>query len=115
MDESLSAINISLAEKPENVTAGLESAFGLDEVSLDGKRTRRYRTITKAPPVFQIYLQRQYFDPTKGDAVINKHFIQLEEKIYLDRFMSAESEDLQKLRIKAWKMDAMLAMYANKK
>lgn len=76
---------------------------------LNGNRTKRFRTITKLPPVFQIYLQRQDFDHDRQDTVINKHHIQLNEVIYLDRFMTLADPELQALRQKAWKLDARLA------
>ena len=107
--EAFSAINISLTEKPKDINAGLDGAFAIDEVMLNGHRTKRFRTITKLPPIFQIYLQRQDFDHDRQDTVINKHHIQLNEVIYLDRFMTLEDPELQALRQKAWKLDARIA------
>jgi ubiquitin carboxyl-terminal hydrolase 25 len=107
-DEAFSFINISLAGKPKDINAGLDSAFAIDSLILNGNRTKRYRTITKLPPVFQIYLQRQDFDQTRQDTVINKHHIQLNNVIYLDRFMTLSSPELQSLREKSWKIDNAL-------
>lgn len=108
-DEAFSAINISLTEKPKDINAGLEGAFAIDEVILDGNRTKRFRTITKLPPIFQVYIQRQDFDHDRQDTVINKHHVQLDETIYLDRFMTIDNPALQGLREQSWAMDTRLS------
>jgi ubiquitin carboxyl-terminal hydrolase 25 len=114
-DEAFSAINISLTEKPKDINAGLDGAFAIDEVTLNGNRTKRFRTITKLPPIFQIYLQRQDFDHDRQDTVINKHHIQLDEVIYLDRFMTLANTELQSLRQKSWKLDSRLSKLKSKR
>jgi ubiquitin carboxyl-terminal hydrolase 25/28 len=95
---------VPLASKPKDITAGLEAEFTLDEIpGSDG--VKRFKTITKLPPVFQIYLQRQDFDHARQDAVVNKHHIQLEDVIYLDRFANP---DLHGVREKSWELDAKI-------
>jgi ubiquitin carboxyl-terminal hydrolase 25/28 len=108
-NELFSTINISLLQKPKTISSGLDSCFSVDEVMLEGKQTRRYRTITSIPPIFQVYLQRQEFDPNRQDTVIVKHHIQLEEVIYMDRFMTLKDKGLHELRERAWKLDSRLS------
>jgi ubiquitin carboxyl-terminal hydrolase 25/28 len=108
-NELFTTINISLLQKPKNISSGLDTCFAVDEVMLEGKQTRRYRTITSIPPIFQVCLQRQEFDPSKQDTVIVRHHIQLEEVIYMDRFMTLEDKGLHELRERAWKLDSRLS------
>lgn len=107
-DEVFSTINISLLQKPKSISAGLDNYFAIDDLTLDNITTRRYCTITNIPPMFQVYLQRQEFDYSRGDTVIVKHHIQLEEVIYMDRYMTLKDELLHERRIQAWKLDARL-------
>jgi ubiquitin carboxyl-terminal hydrolase 25/28 len=106
--EAFSAINISLVEKPKDIDAGLDNAFAIDEVVLDSKSIKRYRTLTKLPPIFQVYLQRQDYDPEKRDTVINKHHIHLNDLIYLDRFTTDDNPERLMLREESWDMDSQL-------
>src|ERR1700753_2462185 len=105
MAEPFSTINIPLSQKPKNVSAGLDNAFTIEDVEFEGKNAKRFRTITQPPPVFQIYFQRQEYDQTRGDAVVLKHHVQLEEVIYLDRFMTLDDQQLHSLRKKSWELD----------
>jgi ubiquitin carboxyl-terminal hydrolase 25 len=114
-DEAFSAINISLAGKPKDIDAGLDHAFAIDTVSVNNNHSKRYRTITKLPPIFQIYLQRQDYDRTRGDSVVNRHFIELNDVIYLDRFMTLSDPALQSLRQQSWAIDAQLAKIRSKR
>jgi ubiquitin carboxyl-terminal hydrolase 25/28 len=107
--EVFSTINISLAQKPTTISAGLDNSFAIDEVTLEGKEAKRFRTITKAPPIFQIYLQRQEFDAVRNDSVVVKHHIQLEEVIYLDRFMTLDNAELHRVREQSWALDSRLS------
>jgi ubiquitin carboxyl-terminal hydrolase 25/28 len=108
LDDSTDIFNtifVPLAAKPKDITAGLDEEFTLDDIPEWGDGVKRYKTITELPPIFQIYLQRQDFDHARQDAVINKHHIQLEEVIYLDRFANPE---LQPLRERSWELDAAI-------
>jgi ubiquitin carboxyl-terminal hydrolase 25 len=102
---------VPLAAKPKDITAGLDEEFTLDDIPEWGDGAKRYKTITKLPPVFQIYLQRQDFDHARQDAVVNKHHIQLEEVIYLDRFANP---DLHRLREKSWELNSKLKKLRSK-
>jgi ubiquitin carboxyl-terminal hydrolase 25/28 len=75
---------------------------------LDSKSIKRYRTLTKLPPIFQVYLQRQDYDAEKRDTVINKHHIQLNDLIYLDRFTTDDNPERLMLREESWDMDSQL-------
>jgi ubiquitin carboxyl-terminal hydrolase 25 len=114
-DEAFSAINISLAGKPKDINAGLDNAFAIDTLTVNNSNTKRFRTITKLPPIFQIYLQRQDYDMTRGDSVVNRHFIELNEVIYLDRFMTLSDPALQSLRQQSWDIDAQLSKFRSKR
>jgi ubiquitin carboxyl-terminal hydrolase 25/28 len=96
---------VPLAAKPKDITAGLDEEFTLDDIPELGDGVKRYKTITELPPIVQIYLQRQDFDHARQDAVINKHHIQLEEVIYLDRFANPA---LHGLRERSWELDAAI-------
>ncbi|KAF2664959.1 cysteine proteinase [Microthyrium microscopicum] len=107
--EIFASINVSLISKPKTISAGLDQSFGIDELESEGKKVRRYRTITKPPPIFQIHLHRQDYDHNRGDSVVLKHHIQLEEVIYLDRFITSSNPELHKVRENSWELDARLA------
>jgi ubiquitin carboxyl-terminal hydrolase 25/28 len=69
---------------------------------MNGEAVQRYPTVTKLPPMLQIYFQRQDFDVQRSESYMINHHVQLEDVIYMDRYISSSKPEVQALRQQSW-------------
>jgi ubiquitin carboxyl-terminal hydrolase 25/28 len=93
---------VNLNEGPTDIYAALDRAFDVEEIELESGPTLRYSTITKLPPIMQLYIQRQGFDIKRAESFILKHHVQLDETIYLDRYVESSNQELLTARKASW-------------
>jgi ubiquitin carboxyl-terminal hydrolase 25/28 len=93
---------VNLNEGPTDIYASLDRSFDAEELDLESGKTFRYATITKLPPIMQLYIQRQGFDAQRAESFILKHHVQLDETIYLDRYVTSSSPALLRARKASW-------------
>jgi ubiquitin carboxyl-terminal hydrolase 25/28 len=96
--EEDNTLYVHLEHKPQDIYSALDFLFGLESVDqADGSKVDRYPTIEHPPPMLQIFLQRHYFDKKEKTSSKIKHHVQLEDTIYMDRYMTP-SPELEVLR-----------------
>ena len=94
--------------KPMDVYAALDNYFDLDEVDNGAKQ---FRTISEAPPILQIHLERNEWDNALQHSIKLHHHVELQETIFLDRYIEApKNSDLTTRRIQSWNFKRQLAM-----
>ena len=88
------SIIVRLFNEPSNIYAALDSYFDLEQVG----QKKRYLSISRPPPIFQIQIDRVGTDQRK-----NNHHIELVETLYLDRYLEEDTNPaLMQRREKAW-------------
>lgn len=100
-----------LHEKPKNVQEGLDIALGKSTIPSEGKEksTTRYTVIKEAPPILQCYIHLYEIvadDPSAATSTFSQrpveHFMELNESIYLDRYMVENQSAILPIRQESW-------------
>ena len=106
-EEEFYGIICRLEARPHDIYAALDNAFDLGETP---GGSSRYDSLSRAPPVFQVYLDRLGFDPITKRAGKIHHYVQLKETIYLDRYLEADVDSqLMERRQQVWTWKKQLA------
>jgi ubiquitin carboxyl-terminal hydrolase 25 len=106
-EEEFYGIICRLEARPHDIYAALDGAFDLSETP---GGSSRYDSLSRAPPVFQVYLDRLGFDTVTKRAGKIHHYVQLKETIYLDRYLEADVESqLMERRQQVWAWKKQLA------
>jgi ubiquitin carboxyl-terminal hydrolase 25 len=112
-EEEFYAIICRLEARPHDIYAALDGAFDLSETP---GGSSRYESLSRAPPVFQVCLDRLGFDPVTKRAGKLHHYVQLKETIYLDRYLEANVESqLMERRQQVWAWKKQLAEIQSRK
>jgi ubiquitin carboxyl-terminal hydrolase 25/28 len=99
-EEEFYGIICRLENRPHDIYAALDGAFDLSETP---GGSSRYESLSRAPPVFQVYLDRLGFDPVTKRTGKLHHYVQLKETIYLDRYLEADVDSqLMERRRQVW-------------
>jgi ubiquitin carboxyl-terminal hydrolase 25 len=99
-EEEFYGIICRLENRPHDIYSALDGAFDLSETP---GGSSRYESLSRAPPVFQVYLDRLGFDPVTKRAGKLHHYVQLKETIYLDRYLEADVDSqLMERRRQVW-------------
>jgi ubiquitin carboxyl-terminal hydrolase 25/28 len=101
-EELFSALILPLDQKPRDIYAALDAFFDIGEVTVNNEKLQRYPTLTQLPPILQLYFQRQDFDVERAEAYLIKHYVQLEDVVYMDRYISPSQPAIQRLRQQSW-------------
>ena len=106
--EKFSSIITRLALKPHDIYAALDGYFDMEEIEGGSKR---FLSISRLPPIFQVHFDRVGFDSTtKTNRKINHH-VDLKETIFLDRYLEdSGSSVLMERREQAWGWKKELAV-----
>ena len=108
------SLELPLHSAPKDVYELLDSAMDMAEVTFNNKPAPRYSTFTKMPPIMQMCLGRQGFED--GRAYVIKHHVELNEVIYMDRYMSDGAPDILERRQASWALKTRLrSLEATKK
>jgi ubiquitin carboxyl-terminal hydrolase 25/28 len=106
-EEEFYGIICRLENRPHDIYAALDGAFDLSETP---GGSSRYESLSRAPPVFQVYLDRLGFDPVTKRTGKLHHYVQLKETIYLDRYLEADVDSqLMERRRQVWAWKKQLA------
>ena len=106
-EEEFYGIICRLENRPHDIYSALDGAFDLSETP---GGSSRYESLSRAPPIFQVYLDRLGFDPVTKRAGKLHHYVQLKETIYLDRYLEADVDSqLMERRRQVWAWKKQLA------
>lgn len=87
-EEEFQSIPVTLLPEADSMYDALDTFFDDEElVGEDGKPVRRSVSLVHAPPLLQMQVQRVQYDRARHRAVKNQAGIELEEHLYLDRYM----------------------------
>ena len=100
------SLELPLHSAPKDVYELLDAEMDIAEVTFNGRPAPRYSTFTKLPPIMQMCLGRQGFEG--GQAFMLKHHVELNEVIYMDRYMDDGAPDILERRQKSWTLKARL-------
>ncbi|KAF1987602.1 cysteine proteinase, partial [Aulographum hederae CBS 113979] len=104
-------LDIKIFAKPttQHIYTALDVPFELEQTMLDGKRIKRFCTIRKIPPILQIFINRAVYNTETSSQVKNEGLVELDETIYMDRYMESGNPDLLEMRKQSWAWKAELA------
>lgn len=95
------SIIVRLFSRPHDIYAALDDYFDVEEIA----NKKRFLSISRLPPIFQIQIDRAGLDQRK-----NNHHIELKETIYLDRYLEEDTNPaLMERREEAWAWKKELA------
>lgn len=81
-----SALSIYMQKGPRGVNQALDERLGISADQTTGKL--RYDWLENLPPILALDIMRADFDTAKGKAYKVMHHLQLEDTIYMDRFLA---------------------------
>jgi ubiquitin carboxyl-terminal hydrolase 25 len=95
------SIIVRLFSLPYDIYAALDGYFDVEEIA----NKKRFLSISRLPPIFQIQIDRAGLDQKK-----NNHHVELKETIYLDRYLEEDTNAaLMERRQEAWNWKKELA------
>jgi ubiquitin carboxyl-terminal hydrolase 25 len=95
------SIIVRLFSLPQDIYAALDGYFDVEEIA----HKKRFLSISRLPPIFQIQIDRAGLDQKK-----NNHHVELKETIYLDRYLEEDTNAaLMERRQEAWMWKKELA------
>ncbi|KAI5291489.1 ubiquitin-specific protease ubp2, partial [Ascosphaera acerosa] len=108
-EELFNDIKINVASGPQNIYSALDDAHDFQTVSIDGGQAEQYATLSLVPPILQIQVQRAQYDSQTGATFKSNHHLDLEEVLYLDRYLDCPDKGLIERRRKVRAMKDELA------
>ncbi len=88
------SIIVRLFSLPYDIYAALDGYFDVEEIA----NKKRFLSISRLPPIFQIQIDRAGLDQRK-----NNHHVELKETMYLDRYLEEDTNPaLMERRQEAW-------------
>jgi ubiquitin carboxyl-terminal hydrolase 25 len=95
------SIIVRLFSLPHDIYSALDGYFDVEEIA----NKKRFLSISRLPPIFQIQIDRAGLDQKK-----NNHHVELKETIYLDRYLEEDTNPaLMERRREAWTWKRELA------
>ena len=101
-EEYMSDIKVDVATGPRDIYAALDGAYDVQEVEVGGGIEPQYTSISQAPPILQVHVQRSLYDRERKAAFKSINHLELKEMIYLDRYMDSDNPDLIERRQQCW-------------
>ena len=76
--------------------------MNVQDVEVCGDVEPQYASIGRSLPILQVHVQRVQFDPIKKSSFKSNNHLELEETIYMDRYMESDDPDLLERRQECW-------------
>ncbi|OMP84538.1 Ubiquitin carboxyl-terminal hydrolase 2 [Diplodia seriata] len=96
---------VTVVEGPKNIYEAIDDTLDKGAIE-DSDNAEKWTTILRAPPILKIDVKRLGFDKVKKQTIRSEHHLQLEETIYIDRYLRDEAT-LQR-RKQSWEKKAKL-------
>ncbi|KAL8853990.1 MAG: hypothetical protein Q9221_001113 [Calogaya cf. arnoldii] len=93
---------VDVASGPKTIYEALDGAFDVQQVQVDGTFQPQYSTISQLPPVLNILVQRAQYDKKQSSTFKSVNHLELEETIYMDRYIDTDDKDLIQRRKESW-------------
>ncbi|KAL8674918.1 MAG: hypothetical protein Q9168_000722 [Polycauliona sp. 1 TL-2023] len=101
-EQFFSYLFVDVASGPKNIYEALDGAFDVQQVQVDGNVQPQYSAISQLPPVLNILVQRAQYDQKQRSTFKSVNHLELEETIYMDRYMDSDDADLVQRRAESW-------------
>lgn len=108
MTEQKSLFNtqyVTVVDKPKNIYEAIDDTLDMGAIE-DSDNAEKWTTILRAPPILKIDVKRLGFDKAKKQTVRTENHLQLEDTIYIDRYL--HNEDTLQRRKQSWEKKAKL-------
>jgi ubiquitin carboxyl-terminal hydrolase 25 len=94
----------------------IDLALGREKIEYQGiGECEKITTVTSLPPILQIQIVRAQFNRSVGAGYKENAHLELESKIYMDRYMESTDDDLSTRRDDYWKWKVELDRAQRKK
>jgi len=113
--ERFFSLIINVSDHPKNIYDSLDNYFSEDLVKLDDGYVKKSITICELPEVLQFHVQRVMFDRERLVPYKSLEPIPYSEKIYLDRYLDTEDEDILSKRSEVFKWKSQIQELVDKK
>ncbi|KAL9067155.1 MAG: hypothetical protein Q9157_006897 [Trypethelium eluteriae] len=80
----------------------LDDVFDIQDKELDGGIVQGHTAIESRPPVLGMQVERGGWDDTKKQSYKIENHLQLEDIIYLDRYMDSDDPQLNRMKQQKW-------------
>ncbi|KAL8767123.1 MAG: hypothetical protein Q9209_006285 [Squamulea sp. 1 TL-2023] len=107
-EQFFSYLFVDVASGPKNIYEALDGAFDVQQVQVDNTYQPQYSTISQLPPVLNVLVQRAQFDQKQSSAFKSVNHLELEETIYMDRYVDSDDMDLIQRRTESWEWKQQL-------
>ncbi|KAI9778369.1 MAG: ubiquitin-specific protease ubp2 [Peltula sp. TS41687] len=114
-DQYFSDIKVDVASGPRDIYDALDGAFDAQEVTSKDGPSVQYVSIVRAPPIFQIHVQRVQFDTKNKTAYKSNAHLHLRKEIYLDRYLTCKHAAMIPKRRETWRWKEELKQLEEKK
>jgi ubiquitin carboxyl-terminal hydrolase 25 len=108
-EELFNTIIVNVAAGPTHIYSALDDYFDPHEIDAGAGTVQRYGVINTLPPILQINISRVMYDRVKGAQFKIEHHLQLEDILYLDRYIESPDPDLLARRKQSWELKRQLA------
>ncbi|EKG16632.1 Peptidase C19 ubiquitin carboxyl-terminal hydrolase 2 [Macrophomina phaseolina MS6] len=108
MTEQTSLFNtqyVTVVDKPKHIYEAIDDTLDMGAIE-DSDNVEKWTTILRAPPILKIDVKRLGYDKAKKQTVRSENHLQLEDTIYIDRYLRDEAT-LQR-RKQSWEKKAKL-------
>ncbi|ODV95123.1 hypothetical protein PACTADRAFT_42612 [Pachysolen tannophilus NRRL Y-2460] len=92
--ERFLSLLVNIGDHPKDIYDALDTYFTEDIINLDDGQVKRTLTIAELPKILQIQIQRVQFDRERYMPVKSIDPIPFEEKIYMDRYMETDDDEI---------------------
>lgn len=102
-EERFCDINVDVATGSRDIYSAIDGAFDVQKINVDNSVAEQYGSVSKLPPILQIQVQRVQFDQVEKSSFKSTHHLELQETIYLDRYMDTQYSEIMDRRRQCWK------------
>ena len=96
---------MNVARGPTDIYSALDDYFDPHDIQTENKIVQRYGVINRLPPILQISISRVMYDRERGTGYKIEHHLQLENILYLDRYVeSRQYDEMLELRKISWEL-----------
>jgi ubiquitin carboxyl-terminal hydrolase 25/28 len=101
-EEYFSDLMINVHSGPSDIYSAIDKALDRQIVTVDGSAETQFATISRLPPILQVYINRTDFDLKTSMPVKVTNHLDFPPEIYMDRFMDTDEADLLARRQQTW-------------
>ena len=116
-EEWFNTIIVNVASGPTDIYSALDDYFDPQDIQIENRNVQRYGVINHLPPILQINISRVMYDRGKGTFYKIEHHLQLENILYLDRYIDykTNTDEILERRKVSWELKQRLRQLKTQK